>query len=89
MGWDIGDLYTARATFRDEAGALANPDDVDLTVEAPDGTQTTPTPSSTATGIWTWDQSLTQSGVWVFKWVGTGAVTAVESVEVYVRRERL
>lgn len=73
----------------DAAGAAADPTTVTLTVQAPDGTQTTPTPTSSVTGTWTADVSVTQAGVWWYRFEGTGAVAAAAEGLLSVRRRRV
>ena len=68
-----GSDYTITTTFRDAQGALADPDDVTALVQAPDGTQSTPTPTSTTTGIWTTTGPTTVAGLYFAEIVGTSA----------------
>jgi hypothetical protein len=60
---------------------------VTLTITAPDGTITTPTP--TAGGAppavtYTHNQAATQAGTWLYRFVATGAVTDAEEGSFYV-----
>lgn len=61
-------------TFRDLAGVLANPTAVVCTVEAPDGTTSTPSVTNSGTGIYYADVTLSQAGTWKVEWQGTGAL---------------
>lgn len=60
------------ATFRDANGDLANPSAVTAVVQAPDGTQTTPTPTSSTLGIWTTVIPTDQAGYWFWQISGAG-----------------
>lgn len=55
-----------------------------LTVTAPDGTASTPTVSNPATGEYAASFTVTRHGVWTYRWVATGAVTAADSGSVEV-----
>lgn len=73
MSYYVGDLVNLQGTFTDTtSGALVNPTTVTMAVKAPDGTQTTPTPTNVSTGIYHYQQSATQAGVWTWKMVSTG-----------------
>ena len=87
--WDIGDVVTISAVFRDAAGALADPTTTTLTVMAPDGTLSTPTPVKDSTGTYHADVPVTASGSWAYRWLGTGAVAAAEEGTFSVRRRRV
>lgn len=84
--YDVGDVATLTASFTDAAGSAADPTSVTLTVQAPDGTQATPTPTSSVVGTWTADVSVTQAGVWWYRFEGTGAVAAAAEGSLLVRR---
>lgn len=74
--WYVGGVATLRGEFFDADGAPANPTTVTLTATAPDGSQTVHTTGfiHTDPGIYTFDQALPTPGVWVYEWVGEGAV---------------
>ncbi len=77
---DLGDTYTSSIEVYtappEQGGALINPSVVVLTVTAPDGTTTTPAPTSTATGKFKYDLVTAQAGRYLFRWVTTGPSTA-------------
>jgi hypothetical protein len=54
-----------------------DPTDVFLTITAPDGTVTTPTPSHDGTGRYSYELLLDQEGLWTVRWEGTGTVPVV------------
>jgi len=81
---DVGDLVTLRVTFT-VAGVATNPTTVVLTVRMPDGTLSTPAPTLESTGVYTYNLLLSASGVWSYRWAGTGAVQAAEEDRLYVR----
>lgn len=86
---DIGDTKVLTGTFRNASGALANPTTVTLRVRKPDGTTSTVSNSNSSTGIYTASVPLDQSGVWRYKWWGTGAVAEAGEGWFTVRRERV
>lgn len=73
------------ATFRDIAGALANPTAVVCTVKKPDGTTSTPANANAGTGIYTADITLDSPGTWYIEFQGTGAVIAASDEAITVR----
>jgi hypothetical protein len=85
--YQIGDAVPLEATFRNSAGAPTNPTAVTLTVRAPDGTITTPTPTNTGTGVWHYDLSVSQPGLWWYTFKGTGAVQAADRRSFYVEND--
>lgn len=88
---DIGDVITLRATFRDAAGALANPGAVALAVRKPDGTLVTPAPTPTEASVGVWQHAIApdQSGWWTYRFIGTGANAAAEEARFFVRTPRV
>ncbi len=85
MLFDIGDTAHIEITFANLAGVPTNPTIVALTIQAPDNSQTTPAPTNDSAGQYHYDLALTQSGIWRFKWQGTGTVAAVEEGEIAVK----
>lgn len=77
MIYNIGDSVRLETLFV-LLGVGTNPTAVVLTIWAPDDTVTTPAPTSDGSGAYHSDLALTQSGIYRFKWAGTGAVVAVE-----------
>jgi hypothetical protein len=76
MNPTVGDVATLDYTLT-VAGVLTNAD-VQLTLTAPDGTITTPGFTHPTTGKWTADVLVDQAGVWLYRWVASGAATDVE-----------
>lgn len=65
-----GSDYVITTTFRDSDGNLANPDTVDALVQAPNGDQSSPTPTSSTTGIWVTTGPADQAGIWFYQITG-------------------
>jgi hypothetical protein len=86
---DIGDAVRLFIDFKTLAGAAADPTTVTLTVQAPDGTTTTPAHSNPSTGRYEAVVTLDQAGVWVYRWEGTGVIDAAEEGAIGVRRGTL
>lgn len=84
----VGDVYTARGTFRNAAGV---PTDTTATIRIrkPDGTTSTATPTSEGSGAYHHDIPLDQAGAWQYAFVGTGTVTAAEPGDFYVTRSEV
>src|SRR4051812_29508852 len=85
--YQIGDAVPLEATFRNTAGTLTNPTAVTLTVRAPDGTITTPSPTNPSTGVFHYDLSVTQPGLWWYTFKGTGAIQAADRKSFYVETD--
>lgn len=83
---DVGDAVRLRATFRDEAGDLADPTEVALSLLLPDRSTIDPEPARESLGVWSVVVDVTQSGTWRYRWQATGAVTAAEEGSFDVRR---
>lgn len=88
--YDKGDKVRLKATFRNDAGALADPTTVTCRVLAPDGTKTAYTYAGAqvikdAVGSYHLDLSLIVSGVWQYRWEGTGMVETAEESWLSVR----
>lgn len=77
-GYTVGEVATLTGRFLNASGALADPSAVVLTVTAPDGSVTTPSPTHASTGVYTHNLTLTQAGIWVYRWEGSGTVEADE-----------
>jgi len=78
MAHDIGDLVTLTITFIDDAGDPRDPTTVVCTVQAPDGTLTTPSVANPSVGTYVAETEPAASGVWRYKFTGTGAWVAAE-----------
>lgn len=72
-------------TFRDLAGALADPTAAVLTVKAPSGDLITPAVTRASLGIYYADVTLDQPGAWAYEWQGTGALVAAGDGTIYAR----
>ena len=64
-------------------GSLTDPTTVSLILRDPSGNEGTYTAaggqvSSDATGIHYMDHTVDEAGIWMYKWIGTGAVIAVK-----------
>lgn len=66
------ELATVSNTFSVNDVAT-NPTSVTLTITSPTNVVTTPTPTNSATGVYTADVTCDEDGTWQYQWVGTGA----------------
>lgn len=80
MAIDLGDTVPLAVTITDEAGQPTTPTAVVLTIQLPDGTVVTPTPSSVETGIYKHDYLPTMPGRHVVRWVSTVPGTAYSDI---------
>lgn len=86
--YNIGDLVEVTATFRNSEGVLANPNSVTLTYLKP-GSSTAiaaDAPTSDTTGVWVGSIPVDTHGKWLYRFAGTGAVTAAEEGSFTVAR---
>ena len=90
--YDIGDLITVKAVFRDRNSELADPTTVTLKIKKSDGVISTYVYPSVpvekdSTGIYHADIDTTAGpgGVWVYRWTGVGVAQAAEEREFVVR----
>jgi hypothetical protein len=65
-------------------GIAAEPGSVDVSVESPDGTITTPSPTNTATGADHVDLQVTESGRWTVRFAGTDPVPTAAEITIDV-----
>jgi hypothetical protein len=72
----VGQAITDTATFTNTAGTPTEPTTVTATLLHPDGTTTSPSISSGATGIRIVSFTPDAPGTWVLKWLSTGSVAA-------------
>jgi hypothetical protein len=91
--YDVGDVTRLSITFT-QGGAAIDPSTVSLTVQQPDGTQTTYTyTGATITrdslGNYHVDVSLTLVGTHRYRWVSTGTGAAAEEGSIAVRVRRV
>jgi hypothetical protein len=68
----VGGTEVVTATFRDSAGALADPTSVTVTIEDPDGNQAAGVAVNQSVGIYTVDVTCDDAGYWFVRVVGTG-----------------
>jgi hypothetical protein len=76
MEVDQGAVIYLACTFRDENGALVDPDPVTLTIRAPAGTLTTPAITHPSLGLYEAETTIPvaapSAGVWRWRWYGAG-----------------
>lgn len=82
--YNRGDVARVTCTFRNGSGDVTDTT-ASVTVVAPDGTTTTPTPVHDSTGVYHVDITVDQGGAWHTRWVGAGVVAAVAPDVVWVR----
>lgn len=75
-----GTTSTVTATFRDTAGALADPTGTAFTSVAPTGAQTVLTPNHVSTGVYTVQVPFTTAGPWYVVAAGSGLVSVVNEI---------
>lgn len=84
-GYTVGDYVPLVGTFRDEDGALADPDTATVTLVPPDGSDdVTLTPTSDSEGVWSTQHQVLVPGTWLVEWEGTGAVADVSQARFVV-----
>jgi hypothetical protein len=101
LAFDVGDLIEIRSYesagdgFKDAAGTLTDPTTVTLKIEKPSGTETTYTYAAvqiTRDSAGRFYKQITpaagEHGVWHYRWIGTGAVTAATEGAFFVRESR-
>lgn len=88
--YDIGDMVRLYAVFTTTAtGAAVDPGAVALTVEAPDGAETSPSVTKTAVGMYYGDFAPTMPGIHEYRFVGSVSNVAAEEGTFTVRRRRV
>ena len=80
----VGDLVMLQATFSNIDRVLTDPTTITLSVRDPGGTITAYTYAGGdvtrfEAGIYRYSLSITTSGQWIYRWVGTGSVQAASS----------
>lgn len=90
MAYDKGDHARLSADYTNISGVPTDPTTVYVTVRKPGGTTTTYTYGGgqvlkDSTGRYRCDVSLDESGVWQYKWFGTGALVVAEEGQFTVR----
>jgi hypothetical protein len=73
--YQVGDRIVLRGTFT-ASDVPTNPTAVTLSIQAPDGTITSPAPTNVSAGLYEYDLDVDQSGAWRYRFAGTGAVVA-------------
>ena len=92
--YDLGDTRRLQVTFKDIAGAVADPTTITFKMLEPDGTATTyvvPNANVTkaSTGIYFVDWEFTQRGRHKAEFIGTGVVAQVVPYETYIKRSNV
>lgn len=83
--YTIGDLVRLTGTFTDLSGNLSDPTTSVLTVKDPDGVVTSyPSLTHPSTGIYYFDLPVSDSGVYYYRYSGTGAVVAAGETQFQV-----
>lgn len=72
MNYLVGSTVLVRITVRDDEGDLSD-GTVDLVIQAPDGTETSESPTHTSTGIYDFYLDLDEEGWWTAIWTVTVA----------------
>jgi hypothetical protein len=94
MNYDIGDLVRLTGTFTDLDGTATDPSGITMSIKIPNGTVTTLTYGvdgslyRSSTGIYYTDFAPTMEGLHYYRFAGTGAVTAAEEQNFYVRKRQ-
>ena len=81
--WYVGDIVPLDATFRTEAGVLADPAVVTCRVTLPDGTTVSATPIKLSDGVWRATYTPPTVGIYAAQFKGTGAVAGVSPVDYF------
>lgn len=91
--YDVGDAVRFSATFANSGGTAADPSNVFFKIKDPTGTIGTYTMSGTGTntdlvkdsvGNYHIDVTLDESGIWHYRWQGTGTLDAAEEDQLKV-----
>ena len=89
--YDIGDLRRLQATFKNSAGAAADPTAITFFMREPDGVLTTYVYLTnaqlvkSATGIYYVDWTFAKAGRHGMRWEGTGALVSSEQSDFWAR----
>lgn len=86
--YDIGDLVTLSATFKNNAGTLTDPTTVIFRIKDPSGTVTSPSPIKDSTGLYHYDLSITLAGTYWYHFEGTGLCQDAEEAYFTVRKSQ-
>lgn len=74
--YEIGDMVTVGVNIKNAAGTLTAPATLVCTITLPDGTTTTPTVDTVATGQYSADYAATLTGHHLVRWVSTSPASA-------------
>lgn len=85
--YELGELVTLTVEFfSDEALTMhADPTTVVLSIRDPDRVITTPTPTSTVPGVYTYAWIPAKPGLHEVNWTGTGAIVAAQQEAIFVK----
>ncbi len=72
--YDVGETVRITVTFTDSNGTAADPDTVTCKVLDPSGNQSTPSVSTSGTGVYYADVTIDEAGAWVYRFEGTGTL---------------
>ncbi|GMV19480.1 MAG: hypothetical protein AMXMBFR56_77040 [Polyangiaceae bacterium] len=92
--FDIKDQVRIAHQFYNSSAQAADPTTVTLLLKTPAGVETSHVFGvdgnvvKTATGAYHYDLTLTEAGIYAWRWVGTGAVVCAEEGTIPVRRSR-
>lgn len=89
VSFDKNDVVRIQTTFTNTAGTATDPTDVSIVVKPPSGTETTYDYNpgdivKSSTGIYYLDVTANATGMWVFRWTGTGTVAQIDEGQFYV-----
>ena len=68
-----GQLVTLQASFA-VSGIATDPTTVNLFVQAPSGATLNPSPTRITAGVYQYPLTLSQTGLWSYRWEANGAV---------------
>lgn len=81
--WNVGDQPRLKMHFA-LSGVGTDPTNTSLAIQAPDNTVTNVTPIPDGSGNFHYDLLVSLSGIYRYKWAGTGAVVDTEEGEIVV-----
>lgn len=87
--YDVDTRVRLDAAFTDEDGGASAPTTVVCTVEAPDGTTSTPAVTNDGAGAYHAHVIATDSGTWRYAFEGTGTIIARHERRFYVRTQQV
>jgi hypothetical protein len=92
--YNVGDTARISASFKDVAGAAADPTTVELRIKGPDGVTTTYTYAGggvvkDSVGEYHHDLAFAEAGFYVYQWLSTGVPSLMEEASMYVEASRI